>query len=547
MKLKYLLTSLLLVGSLAWARVDFEQHSFNVTEFRDFNKLETLCNAPAAASFWCSRLDHDLTLITTKASDYFFDETGELVAYFIKQQKGQNFFKNGEYTQALDNNQNLIPVAATVPGGAVLLDGEYSLPENVEVNWEETNDGGDAPSFEGTFSHQIGDVQIEKTVLVRSVAYSTVVDVVASRVSSPAPTEGSETDGETDAEETEAEETEAEETAVASSSEPVTVQYALPGVAKTDSPTVKIGQGDSFSLNPVSQAVPDPGYISIQNNNRNTANALILRPRSNEGELEAIYLQPNIIAMQSTLAAEPGAEVTLNLQEYIGQNELVRYSQEGYLDLPGLFKPNILGRLSLGMLWVLQRIYDVVGNWGLAIIVLTLIFRALIWPLISTQTKSMYGMQELQPKLQALQKKHKDDREKLTQETMKLYKEAGVNPAGGCLPIILQMPLFIILWRIFANFEFNAGFLWLPDLGQADPYYILPFLYVAVIFAQSYFMSRGNPQSLKQQLLMNVVFVFLFLSFPAGVILYYVVSMIVQVFQYWLIQRERPKTPAKAT
>jgi len=547
LKLKYLLTSLLLVGSLAWARVDFEQHSFNVTEFRDFNKLETLCNAPAAASFWCSRLDHDLTLITTKASDYFFDETGELVAYFIKQQKGQNFFKNGEYTQALDNNQNLIPVAATVPGGAVLLDGEYSLPENVEVNWEETNDGGDAPSFEGTFSHQIGDVQIEKTVLVRSVAYSTVVDVVASRVSSPAPTEGSETDGETDAEETEAEETEAEETAVASSSEPVTVQYALPGVAKTDSPTVKIGQGDSFSLNPVSQAVPDPGYISIQNNNRNTANALILRPRSNEGELEAIYLQPNIIAMQSTLAAEPGAEVTLNLQEYIGQNELVRYSQEGYLDLPGLFKPNILGRLSLGMLWVLQRIYDVVGNWGLAIIVLTLIFRALIWPLISTQTKSMYGMQELQPKLQALQKKHKDDREKLTQETMKLYKEAGVNPAGGCLPIILQMPLFIILWRIFANFEFNAGFLWLPDLGQADPYYILPFLYVAVIFAQSYFMSRGNPQSLKQQLLMNVVFVFLFLSFPAGVILYYVVSMIVQVFQYWLIQRERPKTPAKAT
>lgn len=533
-----LLLSVFLLGSLAWARVDFEQHTFNVSEFRDFNKLETLCNAPAAASFWCSRLDHDLTLITTKASDYFFDETGELVAFYIKQQKGQNFFKNGEYTQALDNNQNLIPVSATVPGGAVLLDGEYVLPENVEGQWEATKDDGGVPSFEGTFSYQIGDVQIDKTMLVRSIEHITAVDLTASRVSSTASTETAETgsDAEGDA-----------SLVVASNLEPITVQYALPGVSRTDDPVVKIGQGESFSLNPVSQPVPNPNYISIQNNNRNTANALILRPRGNVGELEAQYLDPNIIAMQTTLPADPGAEVTLNLQEYAGQNELVRYSQEGYLDLPGLFKPNILGRLSLGMLWVLQRIYDVVGNWGLAIIVLTLIFRALIWPLITTQTKSMYGMQELQPKLQALQKKHKDDREKLTQETMKLYKEAGVNPAGGCLPIILQMPLFIILWRIFANFEFNTGFLWLPDLGQADPYFILPFLYVAVIFAQSYFMSRGNPQSLKQQLLMNVVFVFLFLSFPAGVILYYVVSMIVQVFQYWLIQRERPKTPAKAT
>ena len=360
MKVKYFLTVFLLLSSLAWARVDFEQHTFNVSEFRDFNKLQTLCDAPAAASFWCSRLDHDLTLITTKASDYFFDETGELVAFYVKQQKGQNFFKNGEYTQALDSNQNLIPVAATVPGGAVLLDGEYSLPENVEGNWEATKDDDGVPSFRGTFSHQVGDIQIEKTMLVRSIEHVTAVDITANRVSS---TPALSTETEVDSEEGN------DSSASASDLEPVTVQYALPGVSRTDSPTVKIGQGDSFSLNPVTQAVPNPSYISIQNNNRNTANALILRPRGNVGELEAIYLQPNIIAMQSTLAAEPGAEVTLPLQEYIGQNELVRYSQEGYMDLPGLFKPNILGRLSLGMLWVLQRIYDVVGNWGLAIIV----------------------------------------------------------------------------------------------------------------------------------------------------------------------------------
>jgi YidC/Oxa1 family membrane protein insertase len=190
---------------------------------------------------------------------------------------------------------------------------------------------------------------------------------------------------------------------------------------------------------------------------------------------------------------------------------------------------------------VLQRIHDVIPNWGLSIIVLTLLFRALVWPLITTQTKSMFGMQELQPKIQALQKKYKDDRETLTQETMKLYREAGVNPAGGCLPILLQMPLFIILWRVFVNFEFSEGFLWVPDLGQSDPYFILPILYIAVMFGMSWFAARGNKQSLRQQILINVVFAFILFGFPAGVLLYFVVSMGVQVLQYWLIQRQQQR------
>jgi YidC/Oxa1 family membrane protein insertase len=125
---------------------------------------------------------------------------------------------------------------------------------------------------------------------------------------------------------------------------------------------------------------------------------------------------------------------------------------------------------------------------------------------------------------------------------MKLYQEAGVNPAGGCLPILLQMPLFIILWRVFVNFEFNQGFLWLPDLGQSDPFYILPALYVAVMVATSWFSARGNPQTLRQSMLINLVFVIVIINFPAGVLLYYVVSMLVQVLQYWLLSRDRPAT-----
>ena len=129
----------------------------------------------------------------------------------------------------------------------------------------------------------------------------------------------------------------------------------------------------------------------------------------------------------------------------------------------------------------------------------------------------MYGMQELQPKLQALQKKHKDDREETHPGNDEALQRSRGEPCRGAVyRLSLQMPLFIILWRIFANFEFNAGFLWLPDLGQADPYYILPFLYVAVIFAQSYFMSRGNPQSLKATTLNERRVRFLVLKLSGG-------------------------------
>ena len=145
---------------------------------------------------------------------------------------------------------------------------------------------------------------------------------------------------------------------------------------KNGNPILKIGQADSFSDNKVSQAIPNPAYISFQTN-QTRGNAIVLKPEI--PDLEAQYYAPNLIALQTTLAATPDASAVLDLEVYSGANELVRYYQESYKDLPGLFKPNILGQVSLGVLWVLQRIYEVVGSWGLAIIVLTLAFRALIW------------------------------------------------------------------------------------------------------------------------------------------------------------------------
>ena len=538
MKRTLFLFALLSLLSFASARVEFELTPFSATTFRDAADLTATCAVAGAESFWCPQQDAELSLITTKGADYFFNPAGELVALFSKPQTGRDL--GGNYS--LDAGQNLIPLSASVPGGAVLINGNYPPPQNVQGSWQRV----DADTFEGTFSYTAGDYNVDKRIIVSHVAQTFEVSLTVTPVGEAGAGAGEAASGATS------------EATV----EPTVVQLAFPGIANQETPVVKVGHGESFTLDPGAQPIAAPRYISLQNNNRNTGVALVVRPIAQTDALEALRLSTRVIALEKTLPAIPATtattagtagtagtpatpEVSFDVEVYGGPNELVRFYQEGYQQLPGLFKPNILGRVSLGVLAVLAAIHDVVGSWGLSIIVLTLIFRVLVWPLIATQTRSMKGMQELQPKIQALQKKYKNDREKLTQETMKLYQEAGVNPAGGCLPIVLQMPLFIILWRVFSNFNFAEGFLWIPDLGLADPYYILPILYVGVMIGQSYFMTRGNPQSLRQQLLINVVFIFFVINFPAGVTLYWVVSMSVQVFQYYLINRQAP-TPAKA-
>ncbi len=499
--MKRLTIFILFFISIAFARVNFEQQSFDVASFKDYDKLTEICKAPAASSFWCDYLDSELNFISTKSTDYFYSESGELLAVFIKQQKGQNLStKDGGYKGSLDSKQNLIPINATAPASAVLLDGEFIKAELLSSAWTQLND----TEFEGKFKLLIDGVEVDKTLTVSNVKNTVKVNIEAKRVSA---------------------------------GEAKKLQYVVSGIGKA-SPIIKIGQGETSSLNPVPTPVKNPSYISLQTAN-NKGDALILRPQAADPELEAISLGNGIIAMQKPIG-EVGSSLSMSLDEYHGKNELVRYFQEGYKDLPGLFKPNIIGRLSLLVLQALLAIHSVVNSWGLAIIILTLLFRALIWPLINQQTKSMFAMQRLKPKIDAIQKKYKDDKQKQSQATMELYKKEGVNPAGGCLPMLVQMPLFIILWRVFANFEFNEGFLWIPDLGQSDPLYILPALYLLVMFAQSFFMSQGNKANLKQQLMMNSIFIFIIVGFPTGVTLYYVVSMLVQVIQQFLLNRNKP-------
>ncbi|MDZ7800877.1 MAG: membrane protein insertase YidC [Trueperaceae bacterium] len=507
MNLRTLFVTLALLAPAAVHAAEFGVHDHLFSAFQNTDEVTAACEA-GDELFFCGLRDATLTRVPTKGVDLFFSPAGEVVGAYAKPRKGQEF---GDYS--LDHRQNLIPEMAAFPGAAVMLDGAYLEPTEVEGSWTRLNDD----TVEGNFRYRAGPLAVQRTMRISNVRHTIDVDVRVERVE----------EGE----------------------EALPVQVTYPGIGNVDDPVIKIGQGlgesGTHATDPLAQPVPDPSYASLQNNDRNTAFAIVLRPAAAGNEdLAAVPMPPDAVAFQTELAQGAGSQARLALTTYLGPNELVRYQQEGYVELPGLFRPNLLGRLSLGILWVLVSIHDVVGNWGLSIIVLTLMFRALVWPLITTQTRSMFGMQELQPKIQELQKKYKDDRETLTQETMKLYKEAGVNPAGGCLPILLQMPLFIILWRVFVNFEFSEGFLWVPDLGQSDPYFILPMLYVAVMFGMSWFSSRGNPQSLRQQILINVVFAFILFGFPAGVLLYFVVSMGTQVFQYWLIQREKAQRKA---
>lgn len=502
-------------------REPFGPTPFAVSEFRDVNQVQEFCAGGSPDSFWCPLLGGTVDRVPTKGVDVFFSESGEVLAAFAKFQKGQNL-----PNYATNNADNLIPREAVFPGGAVLLDGVYHVPQDVVGGWTRLSN----VEYEGRFTFTLPGFTVERTVVISNVEQTLRTQLRLTPIAA----------GDADA----AADDDAEEVATAT-----LVQYAYPGIARQQSPTIKIGQATSFALNPITAPVEDPSYVSLQSAANNTGNAIVVRPGAGGAPLQAISLGGGRIAMQAPLAA---GETLLSLETYLGKNELVRFYQESYYQLPGLFTPNILGRLSLWILAALEFIHEFVPSWGLSIIVLTLVFRALVWPLITTQTRSMFGMQKLQPEMQKLQKKYKDDREKLSQEMMKLYKEAGVNPAGGCLPILLQMPLFIILWRVFVNFEFNEGFLWIPDLGLADPFYILPALYVAVMLGQSWYSARNNPTMLRQSIIINLVFVFIIVNFPSGVLVYFVVSMGVQVFQYWLLSRGQnlpppaPLKPAKA-
>ncbi|MPW31142.1 membrane protein insertase YidC [Agarivorans sp. B2Z047] len=210
--------------------------------------------------------------------------------------------------------------------------------------------------------------------------------------------------------------------------------------------------------------------------------------------------------------------------------------------------------VDYGWLWfIAQPLYklltffhSIVGNWGVAIILITFTVKGLLYPLTKAQYTSMAKMRLLQPKMAALREKYGDDRQKMSQGMMELYKKEKVNPLGGCFPILLQMPIFIALyWSLMESVELRHApfFGWITDLSVQDPFYILPILMgVSMFFIQKMSPTTvADPMQAKIMQFMPVIFTVFFLWFPAGLVLYWLMSNVVTLIQQTIIYRNLEK------
>jgi YidC/Oxa1 family membrane protein insertase len=185
-------------------------------------------------------------------------------------------------------------------------------------------------------------------------------------------------------------------------------------------------------------------------------------------------------------------------------------------------------------------------GYRLVLVLFGILVRVLLWPLNQKAMMSSVAMQAVQPLMKDLQARHKDDPQRLQQETMKLYKEHKVNPLGGCLPMLLPFPILLALFFVFANtIEFRGvPFLWLPDLSLRDPYYIIPVVMGASMWALSKLGQMGmppNPQAKMMTTVMPIMMTVLFVNFASGLNLYYAVSNLVSLPQQYLINQARQR------
>ncbi len=237
---------------------------------------------------------------------------------------------------------------------------------------------------------------------------------------------------------------------------------------------------------------------------------------------------------------EPGAQAVLDNRLVVGPKEQARLAPiaEGleltvdYGWLTIISKP-----LFIALAWI----HSVVGNWGWSIILLTLAIKLVFYKLSEASYRSMARMRKLQPEMKRLKERYPDDRQKMNQELMTLYKKEKINPLGGCLPILVQIPVFIALyWVLLESVELRQApwMFWIQDLSERDPFYILPLLMGATMFLQ----QKLNPapmDPIQQKIMMGLplVFTVFFIFFPAGLVLYWVTNNTLSIAQQWVITR----------
>ena len=238
---------------------------------------------------------------------------------------------------------------------------------------------------------------------------------------------------------------------------------------------------------------------------------------------------------------ETGASGSRGAQFYIGPKDQYRLEE---------ISPGLDLTVDYGFLWWLAKpmfalltfVHDNVNNWGFAIIVLTIIVKTLLFPLSAAGFKSMAKMRKLQPEMARLKERYGDDKQQFTQAMMALYKKEGANPLGGCLPIVLQMPVFLALyWTLMESYELRQApfMLWINDLSVMDPYFVLPILMGASMFVTQMMQPEPpDPMQAKVMKIMPVMFTFFFLWFPSGLVLYWLVNNLLSIAQQWFVTRQ---------
>jgi len=245
-----------------------------------------------------------------------------------------------------------------------------------------------------------------------------------------------------------------------------------------------------------------------------------------------------VIVPVGTLA--PGASATVDVPLYIGPQEKDQLEKLA-TGLNLVVDYGWLYVIAAPLFWLLKWIHSFIGNWGWAIIMLTVLIKLAFYPLNAKAGRSMAQMKVLQPKMEKLKELYGEDRQKLNQAMMELYRTEKINPLGGCLPIVVQIPVFIALyWVLLASIELrHAPWVgWIQDLSAPDPYFILPIIYAVSMLVQ----TRINPQpadpvQARVMMIMPIAFSIFFLFFPSGLVLYWVVQNLLSIVQQWHINR----------
>ncbi|WP_042626332.1 membrane protein insertase YidC [Burkholderia plantarii] len=237
---------------------------------------------------------------------------------------------------------------------------------------------------------------------------------------------------------------------------------------------------------------------------------------------------------------EPGQSADVSARLFAGPEE--ERVLEGIA--PGLDLVKDYGWVTIiakPLFWLLQKIHSYVGNWGWSIVLLTLLIKAVFFPLSAASYKSMARMKEITPRMQQLRERLKGDPQKMNAALMELYKTEKVNPFGGCLPVVIQIPVFISLyWVLLASVEMRGApwILWIHDLSQRDPFFILPVLMAGSMFLQTRLNpTPPDPVQAKMMMFMPIAFSVMFFFFPAGLVLYYVVNNVLSIAQQYYITR----------